>query len=124
MSETVESESFLSQFPPEEVVEDRLDFNLGPDGRCIQKFLLYKNRVVWFSIVQQTRSGGEWFTVVRADTCHDEAHLHRFTRRRGESDVRHSICDLNTIDDVEAGFDHASDLITEDWEENVRRWAR
>lgn len=122
MQETAPAEDFLSQFPPEELEEDEYDFDLGPEDRCIHKFLYHHHSIVWFSIVQQTLDDGQWHTVIRADTCHDEAHVHRFRRRRGEESQRRVLCQVSSIEEVGRGFDEASDLITEQWEENVRRW--
>lgn len=121
MSETAAADEFLQQFEPSELLEERVDFDLGPGARCIQKFLTFRGRVVWFSIVQQVWHDDEWSTVIRADTCHSEAHVHRLNRA-GKETRRQSLCDLANIEDVENGFDHASDLITEEWEENERRW--
>lgn len=114
---------FLDQFDPDELTEDGPTvFDLGPDSRFIQRMTFYRGRIVAFAIMQEIRHEGEWVVVIRADTCHDQAHWHRFAKRRAEQIDRRAICDLTSIDDVERGFDDASELITEQWEENVRRW--
>ena len=123
MADAGERPRFLGQFDPEELSEDDLNvFDLGPDCRCIQRMTYYKGRVVAFAIMQEIRHEGEWVVVIRADTCHDQAHWHRFAKRKAEQIDRRPLCDLTSIDDVEQGFDDASDLITAQWEENIRRW--
>lgn len=122
MTATQSAGEFLDQFDPDELSEERIDFDLGDDGRCIQTMLFHRNQVVWFSVVTQVAIDGHWYDVARADTCHDEAHLHRYVRGRRAEVGRHVLRSIGTIEDAEAGFDEACDRLLDDWEDNVRRW--
>lgn len=117
-----ESTDFLAQFDPDELKEQRFDFDLGPEARCIQKMMDHRNRVVWFAIMVEVFHEGAWVQIARADTCHDEAHVHWWVRGRRTEKDRQALRKIATIDDVAAAFDEACDLMTEDWERNVRRW--
>lgn len=122
MSAPEHEEDFLSQFDPDELTEERIDFDLGPDARCIQRMLDWKNQVVWFAIMIEVFRDGRWWQVARADTCHDETHVHYFVRGQRAEVSRQQLQQVTTIGDVQDGFDHACDLLTDDWESNVRRW--
>ena len=124
MEETAPQDRFLDQFPFEEQDDEEVRFDLGDDGRCIQKFVNWRGQVIWFSIVTQIRYRGDWHTVARADTCHDEAHIHRFQRGSADEISRHVLCEISSIDDVAQGFDDAVELLIDEFEENVRRWNR
>lgn len=119
-----EPESALHELYP---LEDREEhsFTIDIDGRnrFIERMSLWKGRVVEFSIVQQHRPGADWNDVARADTCHDEVHLHRFASS-SDTETRRHIRSIETLEDVSRGYDEACAMLHEHGEENVRRWAR
>lgn len=124
MSLDAASQSFMAQFPQAELAEERHDLDLGPEGRCIQRLIFHRGQLVWFSMMLEVSVDAVWHQVARADTCHDEAHLHRFVRGQEEEISRHVLRPIGTVDDVGEGFEHACDLLLDEWEENVRRWNR
>lgn len=124
MSQEPAEAEFMDQFPPEERIEHPpLKYDLGPDAEVVQRWVEWRGRIVWFAMIHHVLVGEEWVEVIRADTCHDEAHVHRFDKNGAEL-KRQTLCSLSTIDDVDRGWDAAADLVMDQWEENLRRWNR
>jgi len=90
--------------------------------RVIVRMRTHVTRTIEFAMVQQTLDdNGDWQEVVRADTCHDEVHVHQFDKTGREISKR-SVRKVERVEDVDAGYDEAAVLVFERWEDNVRRW--
>lgn len=61
-----------------------------------------------------------WRDVAEADCRHDKVHVHWYDargKRSGETDIMPIV----TQADVEAGMERASEMLFDQWEENLRR---
>jgi hypothetical protein len=109
--------------PPDECEEDEfyVDFDRH---RVHQRLRTWRGQLVEFSVVLQVHTpGGGWVTVARADTCHGEVHIHRYSRA-GRERRKSVIRSVIALDDVAAGYDDACDMLIENRELAVRGWAR
>lgn len=95
---------------------------VSPEDRVIVRMQLHKGRLVDFALVQQHREGDDsiWRDVAEADCRHDKVHVHWYDargKRSGETDIMPIV----TQADVEAGMERASEMLFDQWEENLRR---
>jgi hypothetical protein len=95
---------------------------LSATDQVITRMQLHKNRLVDFALIQQHRVDADspWLDVAVAD-CHlDEVHVHWYDHN-GQRSGRTGIMPITSQHDVESGFQIASDMLFDDWEENLRR---
>jgi hypothetical protein len=54
------------------------------------------------------------------DSCDQEVHIHRFSKAGRET--RRRLRKIDSLADVEHGWERAHELLVEEHDENVRRW--
>ena len=118
--------------PPDEECDGHIYTGLLPGAESTErlKFRLSQHRftyeLVEFAIVFQTLAGGKWCDVLEMDSCHDvDVHLHRYAKstgeRVGDPEVLHTI---QSLEDVQTGYELALSLIESDWRDYKERWSR
>jgi hypothetical protein len=79
-------------------------------------------RLTDFCLCIQVPVADEWADVMRIDCCHGSVHVHRFDST-GKETLR-VLREIYNQEDVEAGFQVASDLIYEQAEVALMGWER
>jgi hypothetical protein len=80
-------------------------------------------RLSEFSMSAQLNVAGHWYEVARVDTCHEEVHLHVFSRA-GKELSRQVLLPICGPKDVDRGYELGEKMLVEGWEEHERRWRR
>lgn len=111
----------VDQFPEHEISEQCFTYLVG-EARVVQRWKEHDGKVIWFAFMCSLLVYGQWWDVLRVDTCDGEAHIHRFGRDGTEQSRQH-LCSVSTIADVDKAWDHACDLVFDQSDENLRRWA-
>jgi hypothetical protein len=112
--------------PDPEMVEDYpVELPLKGLGRIIGRQGLDREtgRLVEFAIMAQVQFDGGWREVARVDTCHEEVHFH-LGSVSGKEICRKVLIPIHSPQDVNRGWDEGMEMLTDDWEENERRWRR
>lgn len=108
---------------PSQTRREDCKIDLFDDDRVvIRQSVDSRNQVVDFSMTQQTLEDGVWSDVCRVDCSHDEVHVHWFDVAGRQVD-RTVIRPITCIDEVHRGWDEASDIVFEGWQENLQRRA-
>lgn len=108
--ETIQEHTYRTALPEGDILVHRFE----QDDR---------DRLHGYAVMHMTWSGKGLEQVVRIDTRHQEVHLHQFGRG-GVELSRRCLRIIQSLRDIEEGYDEALELITENWEEHKRRWQR
>lgn len=81
------------------------------------------SRLVTFAMTAQVVFDARWCDVASIDTCHDEVHLHLMSQK-GTRIARRVLLPIRTMQDIDRGWDLGEKILTEQWDEHVRRWRR
>ncbi len=79
------------------------------------------DRMLDFCLLAQVLHDGDWWNVVKVDTCQNEVHAHFYYRTRTYAD-REVIKPITCLNDVESGYQLAEILVITCWSEHVARW--
>ncbi len=94
---------------------------VSPTDRVVVRLQLHAGRLVDFALVQQRRTGEDaWRDVASADCRHGEVHVH-WHNADGTRSGRKVLRPITMQQDVEDGYDEASSIMFEEWDENLRR---
>jgi hypothetical protein len=80
-------------------------------------------RLVEFAMIAQVVSDGRWRDIAVVDTCHNEVHFHQMSHT-GQRIARRVILLIRSLRDVDRGWDEGEKILTERWDEHLRRWRR
>lgn len=80
--------------------------------------------LVEFSLIQMTRVHSHWVEVAEIDSCHDvDIHLHQCGKDAGGRVSEPVVlADIESVDDVEAGYGIALERMEDEWEKHLDRW--
>jgi hypothetical protein len=103
-------------------IEDPQTVVFNDFNQVVLRMQLHGHKLVDFAMIQQHRQSLDhaWIDVLVADCQHEELHVHRCDST-GRRSSRTSVMSITSADDVEAAYLKASDLVFEQWEENLRR---
>lgn len=85
----------------------------------------YRGRIVDFAIMQIIEVDGKDVHVARIDCCHSIIHRHQFDKAGVDLYDHRVIVPIpheDGWDVVDAGYAAATDVMFNEWEENLRRW--
>jgi hypothetical protein len=117
--------------PPEECYDAPIAPFVPPDGdaaidriRIRMTMATLDDLMVDFALIQETYYQGKWRPVAKADSAHDdEVHIHWYSRRTGtEIGQREHIVPIMCREDLEEGYDRATEWVVADWARNKQRW--
>jgi hypothetical protein len=110
---------------PESLEDWPLLLPLDGLGRIIGRQALDEKtgRLAEFALVAQVEHQGLWHDVAKVDTCHEEVHLHLYSKN-GQEIARTVLLPVRNMSDVGRGYDTAEKLLIVEWEAHVRRWER
>ena len=74
-----------------------------------------------FCLISQVYHAGDWWDVVKVDTCHHEVHAHFYYRTRTYED-REVLAEIHNLNDIDLGYRLADHLVIACWEENEAGW--
>ncbi len=82
---------------------------------------LHNGRLVDFALIQQRLADGHgWLDVVTADCRHGVVHYHRHDAK-GNRSSKQDVLPISTQVDIDVGYETASAMMFDEWEENLRR---
>lgn len=118
----------MSYQPPPVTVCEELECPVPLDDagrhRVVWRQVIYRGKVVDFSIEQQYRPSQEaaWERVYRADTSHGEVHDHVFLRDGSEKRRLHAVIPIKGWDFVDEWFESLLGSSLSHAEDRLRRW--
>jgi hypothetical protein len=110
---------------PAECDEDVFNWLIAAGEMIYQRIMTNQDdRIVEFAVMQMTQVGGHYVQVARVDSEHGTIHAHQLFKATPDDTVgqRREMFVISSVDDVALGLDAGIEFLTENWEENKRRW--
>jgi hypothetical protein len=105
-------------------VEEIWEFDLGPESKVTISTWYDGRRLAKFAIMHLTRDDdGRMVEIARGDSCDGEAHMHTFDKQHKEVN-RKPLLAVTEPEDVARGYDLVYKRVVDQWEADLRRWAR
>jgi hypothetical protein len=80
--------------------------------------------IVDFAVILEAQIGTYRQNIAEIDICHGSLHIHFYDSQGQKLPAHESFRPVNTQDDVQASYDQAVDLITDNWGHYKEGWRR